>query len=134
VTGRPEAALVARGHRAQQRARPRNRRVQGQPGADRSFAQALGRTHKRRKTTPFRSALSMLVFYENPCGRRLPASRDARSERAKTERAGSTASPPGAAPARRHTTRAVARLNVTSGILLDPNARRSTEPASGACV
>lgn len=40
---------------------------------------------KRRKSEPFRSALSMLVFYINRAGRTLPASRRRVLEQAKTE-------------------------------------------------
>jgi Protein of unknown function (DUF3175) len=40
---------------------------------------------KRRKSEPFRSALSMLVFYINRAGKKLPASRRRVLERAKVE-------------------------------------------------
>jgi Protein of unknown function (DUF3175) len=40
---------------------------------------------RRRKTDPFRSALSMLVFYINRAGKTLPASRRRTLERAKAE-------------------------------------------------
>jgi hypothetical protein len=40
---------------------------------------------KRRKTTPFRSALSMLVFFENRAGKKVSASRRRALERAKDE-------------------------------------------------
>ncbi|WP_218064390.1 DUF3175 domain-containing protein [Nguyenibacter vanlangensis] len=39
----------------------------------------------RRKAEPFRSAMSMLVFYINRAGRNLPAARRAVLERAKAE-------------------------------------------------
>jgi len=39
----------------------------------------------RRKTTPFRSAMSMLNFYLNRAGRALPAAQRARLEAAKDE-------------------------------------------------
>jgi len=39
----------------------------------------------RRKTDPFRSAMSMLCFYINRAGRQLPAERKARLEAAKGE-------------------------------------------------
>lgn len=39
----------------------------------------------RRKTTPFRSAMSMLNFYVNRAGSQLPADRRARLEAAKDE-------------------------------------------------
>ena len=39
----------------------------------------------RRKADPFRSALSMLVFYINRAGKNLPTSRRRTLERAKTE-------------------------------------------------
>ena len=40
---------------------------------------------RRRKSTPYRSALSMLVFYINRAGKKLPANRRRTLERAKTE-------------------------------------------------
>ena len=40
---------------------------------------------RRRKADPFRSAMSMLVFYINRAGKNLPASRRQTLERAKTE-------------------------------------------------
>ena len=40
---------------------------------------------RRRKAEPFRSAMSMLNFYINRAGRRLPAQRRACLERAKDE-------------------------------------------------
>jgi hypothetical protein len=40
---------------------------------------------KRRKSEPYRSAMSMLVFYINRGGRNLPASRKRVLERAKDE-------------------------------------------------
>jgi hypothetical protein len=40
---------------------------------------------KRRKTTPFQSAMSMLNFYINRAGKSLPKSRLRLLERAKTE-------------------------------------------------
>jgi len=40
---------------------------------------------RRRKSGPYRSALSMLVFYINRAGKNLPASRRRILERAKTE-------------------------------------------------
>ena len=39
----------------------------------------------RRKAEPYRSALSMLVFYINRAGKKLPASRRRTLEQAKTE-------------------------------------------------
>ncbi len=39
----------------------------------------------RRKTTPFRSAMSMLTFYANRAGKNLPASRKRVLEEAKQE-------------------------------------------------
>ena len=39
----------------------------------------------RRKSTPFRSAMSMLTFYENRAGKHLDAAGKARLERAKDE-------------------------------------------------
>ena len=40
---------------------------------------------RRRKTEPYRSALSMLIFYINRAGRNLPASRRRTLEQAKIE-------------------------------------------------
>ena len=40
---------------------------------------------RRRKSDPFRSAMSMLNFYVNRAGRKLPADRRARLEAAKDE-------------------------------------------------
>ena len=40
---------------------------------------------KRRKSTPYHSAMSMLVFYINRAGKALPASRRRTLEAAKTE-------------------------------------------------
>jgi hypothetical protein len=40
---------------------------------------------KRRKSEPYRSALSMLVFYINRAGKKLPASQRQTLERAKVE-------------------------------------------------
>jgi hypothetical protein len=40
---------------------------------------------RRRKAPPYRSALSMLIFYMNRAGKNLPASRKRRLERAKGE-------------------------------------------------
>jgi len=40
---------------------------------------------RRRKAEPFRSAMSMLVFYINRAGRNLPAAQRARLEQAKDE-------------------------------------------------
>jgi hypothetical protein len=40
---------------------------------------------RRRKTEPYRSALSMLVFYINRAGKNLPASRKRTLEKAKVE-------------------------------------------------
>jgi hypothetical protein len=49
-----------------------------------SLKRSAERSH-RRKTEPYRSALSMLVFYVNRAGKKLPASRRRTLERAKTE-------------------------------------------------
>ncbi len=40
---------------------------------------------RRRKSAPYRSALSMLVFYMNRAGRNLPAARRRTLQQAKTE-------------------------------------------------
>lgn len=57
-------------------------------GSAKQIARSLKRSadrSKRRKTAPFRSALSMLVFYENRAGAKLPAARKRTLERAKDE-------------------------------------------------
>jgi len=46
---------------------------------------ASAESSRRRKTTPFRSAMSMLNFYLNRAGRGLPARQRARLEAAKDE-------------------------------------------------
>lgn len=54
----------------------------------RDIAQSLKRSaeaSRRRKADPFRSAMSMLVFYINRAGRKLPAQRRRVLERAKDE-------------------------------------------------
>jgi hypothetical protein len=50
----------------------------------RSLKRSAERSH-RRKADPYRSALSMLVFYMNRAGRNLPQSRKRILERAKSE-------------------------------------------------
>jgi Protein of unknown function (DUF3175) len=53
-----------------------------------AIAASLKRSAKasrRRKADPFRSAMSMLVFYINRAGRKLNAAQRARLERAKGE-------------------------------------------------
>ena len=40
---------------------------------------------RRRKSAPYRSAMSMLTFYINRAGKALPAARKHKLERAKTE-------------------------------------------------
>jgi hypothetical protein len=49
-----------------------------------SLKRSAERSH-RRKTEPYRSALSMLVFYINRAGKNLPASRRRTLEKAKVE-------------------------------------------------
>jgi hypothetical protein len=54
----------------------------------RAIARSLKRSAERstrRKTDPYRSAMSMLVFYVNRAGRNLPPSRRQVLERAKDE-------------------------------------------------
>jgi len=50
----------------------------------RSLKRSAEQSH-RRKSSPFRSAMSMLVFYENRAGRTLPAARKRKIEAAKEE-------------------------------------------------
>ena len=56
-------------------------------GSAQSIAESLKRssTHRRRKGTPFQSAMSMLNFYINRAGKNLPKTRRATLERAKRE-------------------------------------------------
>ena len=57
-------------------------------GTPRTIAASLKRSAERstrRKTTPYRSALSMLTFYINRAGANLPASRKRTLERAKLQ-------------------------------------------------
>ncbi len=54
----------------------------------RAIARSLKRSaehSRRRKSDPYRSAMSMLTFYVNRAGRKLPARRRARLEAAKDE-------------------------------------------------
>lgn len=54
----------------------------------RRIARSLKRSaerSRRRKADPFRSAMSMLVFYINRAGKQLPAAQRARLEAAKDE-------------------------------------------------
>jgi len=54
----------------------------------RAIALSLRRSAERstrKKTSPFRSAMSMLTFYENRAGKNLPASRRAVLDQAKDE-------------------------------------------------
>jgi hypothetical protein len=57
-------------------------------GSPQQIARSLKRSaerSRRRKSSPYRSAMSMLTFYENRAGRKLPASRRIAIERAKNE-------------------------------------------------
>jgi hypothetical protein len=57
-------------------------------GSPAQIARSLQRSAERstrRKATPFRSALSMLVFYENRAGKNLSASRRRALDQAKDE-------------------------------------------------
>lgn len=54
----------------------------------RAIALSLKRSAERstrRKSSPFRSAMSMLTFYENRAGKNLSATRKAKIEKAKDE-------------------------------------------------
>ena len=54
----------------------------------RSIAESVKRSaehSKRRKSDPYRSAMSMLTFYINRAGRKLPKTRLAKLQRAKKE-------------------------------------------------
>ncbi len=57
-------------------------------GSPRAIAESLKRSaerSKRRKAEPFRSAMSMLVFYINRAGKQLAPQQRKRLERAKDE-------------------------------------------------
>src|SRR5215510_4098512 len=57
-------------------------------GSAKSIAASLKRSaeaSRRRKGTPYQSAMSMLTFYINRAGRELPATRKRTLERAKSE-------------------------------------------------
>lgn len=57
-------------------------------GSARSIAASLKRSAERshkRKSSPYRSAMSMLTFYENRAGKTLPASSKRKLENAKEE-------------------------------------------------
>lgn len=57
-------------------------------GSARSIAASLKRSAERshkRKSSPYRSAMSMLTFYENRAGKTLPASSKRKIESAKEE-------------------------------------------------
>lgn len=57
-------------------------------GSARSIATSLKRSAERshkRKSSPYRSAMSMLTFYENRAGRTLPAASKRKLENAKEE-------------------------------------------------
>ena len=55
------------------------------PGAIARSLKRSAERSRRRKTTPFRSAMSMLTFYINRAGRQLPAVQRKRLEAAKAE-------------------------------------------------
>ena len=56
-----------------------------QPSAIARSLKASAEASRRRKATPFRSAMSLLVFYVNRAGSQLPAERRALLEAAKDE-------------------------------------------------
>jgi hypothetical protein len=55
---------------------------------------------RRRKSSPFRSAMSMLVFYQNRAGRGLTATQEQRLEKAKDELRAAFGKAPGRRKAR----------------------------------
>ncbi len=72
-------------------------------GSPAQIARSLQRSAERstrRKASPFRSALSMLVFYENRAGKNLPASRRRALDQAKDELRKLYGRPPRRAPSR----------------------------------
>ena len=75
--------MVRRGDPHEQRPRPRAERFQARPESDCALAQ----TFRRAKPAPsaFRSAMSMLTFYQNRAGRTLSKTRKRTLEEAKEE-------------------------------------------------
>jgi hypothetical protein len=70
----------------------------------RAIATSLKRSaerSRRRKSGPFRSAMSMLIFYINRAGRKLSPSRRRTLERAKDELRSLFGRPPGSRPSSR---------------------------------
>ncbi|MDI6837698.1 DUF3175 domain-containing protein [Ciceribacter thiooxidans] len=59
--------------------------VKDDPKAVAKSLKASAETSSRRKSSPFRSAMSMLTFYLNRAGKNLPAERKAVLEAAKNE-------------------------------------------------
>ena len=59
--------------------------TQHDPKAIAALLKKSAEASRRRKATPFRSAMSMLTFYINRAGRNLPAGRKKTLERAKDE-------------------------------------------------
>ena len=95
-TGRPTARrqkVKATGTRWSARVTAHSDALDLEPGvftqrSGKSIAQSLKRSAEqstRRKADPYRSALSMLVFYINRAGKNLPAARRKTLERAKVE-------------------------------------------------
>lgn len=80
-------------HRWSQRVTRESNALDLEPGVftlddPREIALSLKRSadaSRRRKSTPFRSAMSMLTFYINRAGRQLPKDQRARLEQAKDE-------------------------------------------------
>jgi len=80
------AALVAARYGEERRARSRSRGVQAHQCKEIATSLKRSAEHSaRRKSGAYRSALSMLTFYVNRAGKKLPRTERDRLERAKTE-------------------------------------------------
>jgi hypothetical protein len=78
--------MVAEGYAGKRRARPEKGRVYLEgPAADCPLAEGVGQASHRRKSSPYRSAMSMLTFYINRGGKDLPARQKKVLEKAKDE-------------------------------------------------
>jgi hypothetical protein len=84
--------MAARNRRWSRAVTERSNALDLEPGVFKGTPSQIARSLKRsaehstrRKASPFRSALSMLTFYENRAGSKLPASRRRALERAKDE-------------------------------------------------
>jgi hypothetical protein len=78
-------ALVAAGYGNERCTDARQRRLQEDAARDRLSLRRSAERSRRRKSTPYRSAMSMLTFYINRGGKNLTAAQKQKLERAKDE-------------------------------------------------